>query len=198
MSDKFITESGLSVVLTKLKNWFPFRKKVHTNGIIETQVGQNNAESSEAVFSVGVGDEGALKNAFEVQKDGDIYILRNNKYVKLQAELDKAGTGGQAPSMYMDGYNDIVIPDLSGDEEKNKYKIKEDDTIKEAIKKLDERGESNVFTADTYYGFPTIGKIGTVYIAVKSGQKYVWNSKDGGYVQFSTDIVNGGNAGDWV
>lgn len=197
MSDKFITELGLKTVLTKLRDWFPFRKKVHSDGAVEVQFGKNNENSDEAIFSVGIENQsspGTGKNAFEVQKDGDIYILDSSgKKVKLQNALSEGGSG---PSLTMEGYNDLII--ANEDTQNNAYDIQEDDTVQMAIKKLDKRSENTVVEKDTYLEFPTIGKRDTTYIEKSTGKQFIWDVKTYSYVQISSDVIVGGGASDWI
>lgn len=189
MSDKFITESGLKTILSKLYAWFPFRKK--ETG--EMQVGANNEDSEESVFSIGIGTPGQPKNAFEVQKDGDIYIYDNSgKKVKLQNELQNGGSG---PNLTMEGYNELIIANEG--ESQTAYDIQEDDTVQLAIKKLDKRSDSEIVEKTSYLEFPTIGKRGVIYREKTTGKQFIWDSKNYGYIQQSCDVIFGGNASDF-
>lgn len=196
MSDKFITETGLKTVLTKLKEWFPFRKKVHTDGTVETQFGEANESSNESIFSVGIKNQssGGGKNAFEVQKDGDIYILDSTgERLKLQNALSDGGSG---PSLTMKGYNDLII--ANEDTQNNAYDIQEDDTVQMAIKKLDKRSENTIIEKDTYLEFPTIGKRDVIYLEKTTGKQFIWNVASYSYTQISSDVIVGGGASDWT
>lgn len=189
MSDKFVTESGLKTILNKLYDWFPFRKK--DTG--EVQFGANNEDSSESIFSVGIGTSDQAKNAFEIQKDGDIYIYDNSgKKVKLQNELQNGGSG---PSLTMEGYNELIIANEG--ESNEAYNIQEDDTVQMAIKKLDKRSDSEIVEKTSYLEFPTIGKRGVIYREKTTGKQFMWDSKNYRYVQQSCDIIFGGNASDF-
>lgn len=185
-TEKFVTETGLKATLAKLYNWLPFKKKA--NG--EVQFGQFNEDSSESVFSIGIGTEETPKNAFEVQSDGDIYIYDNSgKKVKLQNALETSGTG---VDMTMSGYDDLIIANENDDP--SAYNIKEDDTIKLAIKKLDKREESTVIEKTSYLNFPTIGKRGIIYRDTTAGVDYRWDSVNLKYYRVSAGIINGGTA----
>lgn len=189
MSDKFVTESGLKTILNKLYDWFPFRKK--DTG--EVQFGTNNEDSSESIFSIGIGTSDQAKNALEIQKDGDIYIYDNSgKKVKLQNELQNGGSG---PNLTMEGYNELIIANEG--ESNEAYNIQEDDTVQMAIKKLDKRSDSEIVEKTSYLEFPTIGKRGVIYREKTTGKQFMWDSKNYRYVQQSCDVIFGGTASDF-
>ena len=51
--------------------------------------GQYNNSQEDTLFSIGIGTKNARKNAFEVKKNGDIYILIDGVPTKLQDLLKK-------------------------------------------------------------------------------------------------------------
>lgn len=177
--DKFISESGIKVILENLKEWFPFKKKSKSGGV-EIQIGENNEDSEEAVFSVGVPtNNGAKKNALEIQKDGDIFIYdRVGNKVNLQNKLNSTGSG--TVNMTMEGYDKITLAEDSqgNPTSKNTYKIENSDTVQIAVKKLDKRYNFSIKEYETYLNFPTIGREGNIYRDLTNGVDYIWDDDE--------------------
>lgn len=121
---RYITETGLSITLNnfikKLKSWLPFKWNKSTvdtlnltednNG--EVAFGQYNISTNESVLTVGIGEEDNRKNALEIQKDGEIYILMdsnndgiNDERVNLQNIIS---SGGSCDSLTEEDINSII------------------------------------------------------------------------------------------
>lgn len=121
----YITEQGLKQTLNdfiqKLKSWLPFKWNKSTVDTLdlsendgEVAFGKYNVSSKDSVLTVGIGDEEKRKNALEIQKDGDIYILVDSdddgtpdERVNLQNIIS---TGGSADSLTEDEINSIIKP----------------------------------------------------------------------------------------
>lgn len=94
----FVTASSLKATLSKfldnLISWLPIKgfteggkSKADTLTVQnpgEVAMGYNNESNSDTLMSVGNGTETTKSNAFEVKKDGSIYIIKDNSPVKLQ------------------------------------------------------------------------------------------------------------------
>lgn len=178
MAEKFITSLGLREVLNKLYDWLPFKKN---NDKIEF--------SGELTVN---GPSG--KYTIEIKPTGEIYVLDLDKNrIHLQAELAKIGSGGV--DMTMSGYDEIVIPNEG--ESNTSYDIKNTDSIKMAIKKLDKRSDSIIIEKDSKLQFPTIGKRNVIYREKTTGKQFIWDSINYKYTQTSTDVIYGGSASDF-
>ena len=121
----YITEQGLKQTLNdfiqKMKSWLPFKWNKSTVDTLdlsendgEVAFGKYNVSSEDSVLTVGIGNEENRKNALEIQKDGDIYILVDSdddgtldERVNLQNILS---TGGSADSLTEDEINSIIKP----------------------------------------------------------------------------------------
>lgn len=197
-NEKFVTTTGLKSILQKLYDWLPFSvvKKSNTS---EVQFGKNNEtiDVEDVVFSIGVGTDETAKNAFDVRSNGDIYIYSDSKgKVRLQTELESTGSG---VDMSMSGYNGLKLNENEDGEplSNDTYVIKEEDTIKVAIKKLDERSDSVIVEKTSYLNFPTIGKRGVKYRDTSTGIEYIWDSVNLKYVRSSANVILGGGASDF-
>lgn len=121
----YITDQGLKQTLNdfiqKMKSWLPFKWNKSTVDTLdlsendgEVAFGKYNISSEDSVLTVGIGDEENRKNALEIQKDGDIYILVDSdddgtpdERVNLQTIIS---TGGSADSLTQDEINSIIKP----------------------------------------------------------------------------------------
>lgn len=121
----YITEQGLKQTLNdfiqKMKSWLPFKWNKSTVDTLdlsendgEVAFGKYNVSSEDSILTVGIGDEENRKNALEIQKDGDIYILVDSdddgtpdERVNLQNIIS---TGGSADSLTEDEINSIIKP----------------------------------------------------------------------------------------
>jgi hypothetical protein len=97
----YVTETGLRSALSQFLNnlvaWLPIKGfttnskskqdtlTVQNEG--EIAMGYHNESSADTLVSVGNGVEGAPKNAFEITKDGSVYVMNGSDKVKLQDEI---------------------------------------------------------------------------------------------------------------
>lgn len=121
---KYVTETGLSATLNKfikkLKTWLPFKwntSSIDTLDITENNdgevaFGKYNVSSNESILTVGIGEEDVRKNALEIQKDGDIFILVDSNDDGIKDERvnlqNLINTGGSADSLTEEEINSII------------------------------------------------------------------------------------------
>lgn len=90
-------KSALSQFLKNLASWLPV-KGFSNNGKSqadtlmvqnegEVAMGTYNSSNSDTIMSVGNGNASKRQNAFEIKKDGGIYITKENNQIKLQDAL---------------------------------------------------------------------------------------------------------------
>ena len=98
--------SALSTFLDNLTTWLPFAKggkslmsTLSATNDGESAFGYHNESESDTIFSIGNGTEDKKSNAFEVKKDGGVYIIKEGERVKLQ---DMAGSGIEVESIPLD------------------------------------------------------------------------------------------------
>ena len=83
-----------------------------TNNVAEHASGMynvshtGNTTAASTLFSVGNGDENTRRNAFEIRKNGDIYILKNGNNVKLQDITPGIWCGTMAEYQQISGSTD--------------------------------------------------------------------------------------------
>lgn len=120
----YVTEEGLKQTLNnfiqKIKSWLPFKwnkSAVDTLDLTdqndgEVAFGKYNVSSDNAVLTVGIGDKDNRKNALEIQKDGDIFILvdtNNDGTLDERVNLQNIiSTGGSADSLTEEDINSII------------------------------------------------------------------------------------------
>ena len=121
---KYVTETGLTNTLNnfiqKLKIWLPFKWNKSTvntldlteNNDGEVAFGKYNISTDDSILTVGIGDEDDRRNALEIQKDGDIFILvdsDNDGVVDERVNLQNMiSTGGSADSLTEEEINSII------------------------------------------------------------------------------------------
>ncbi len=104
--DKLVRVSFIKGILNKLYNWLPFRQNsdgsiVQTeadgtttnevNNPNEVALGKYNLSDFDTVFSLGIGEEGARKNAISIKRNGEIFILTDltvSSVESLQKQLE--------------------------------------------------------------------------------------------------------------
>jgi hypothetical protein len=143
---KYITETGLINTLNKfiekLKTWLPIKwnnSNVSTLNVTENNngeiaFGKYNISSKESILTVGVGDdEYDRKNALEVCKDGDIYILMdsnndgiNDERVNLQEIINTGINAENVESLTEDEINSVLNSITSNFEESMEENLKEE------------------------------------------------------------------------
>lgn len=120
----YITRTGLKnslqSFLNTLKSKLPFKwantevDSLETNSANNGEIafGEYNDSTENTILSVGVGTVERRKNALEIQKDGNIYILLDNDNdginddkVNLQSMIL---SGGEADSLSSDEINNII------------------------------------------------------------------------------------------
>lgn len=120
----YITKTGLKnslqSFLNTLKSKLPFKwantevDSLETNSTNNGEIafGEYNDSTENTILSVGVGTVEYRKNALEIQKDGNIYILLDNDNdginddkVNLQSMIL---SGGEADSLSSDEINNII------------------------------------------------------------------------------------------
>lgn len=97
----YVTESGLRSALSQFLNniitWLPikgftFNSKSKQNTLTvqnegEIAMGYYNVSGSDTLMSVGNGQEGSPKNAFEIKRDGGVYVMNGSEQICLQDEI---------------------------------------------------------------------------------------------------------------
>ena len=78
----------------------------YNNSVQDTSVG---GESGTTLFSVGNGANNARHNAFEIRKNGDIYLTKDGQDVKLQDQL--GGGGNNVVTLTQAEYDSLVDKD---------------------------------------------------------------------------------------
>lgn len=114
-----ITYDGLKSVLTqfleKLIAYLPIKMNKSNSDTLDVQneteiaMGSYNLSSSDTLMSVGNGSQEDRKNAFEIKKDGGIYIYKDGAKIKLQDNLNGELDYESIPSIPKESINELKL-----------------------------------------------------------------------------------------
>lgn len=109
-------KSALSQFLDKLIAYLPIKMNnksksdtLEVQNEAEVAVGSYNLSSSDTLMSVGNGSQEQRKNAFEIKKDGGIYIYKDGAMIKLQDNLNGGLDYESIPSIPEESINELKL-----------------------------------------------------------------------------------------
>lgn len=109
-------KSALSQFLDKLIAYLPIKMNnksksdtLEVQNEAEVAVGSYNLSSSDTLMSVGNGSQEQRKNAFEIKKDGGIYIYKDGVMIKLQDNLNGGLDYESIPSIPKESINELKL-----------------------------------------------------------------------------------------
>lgn len=109
-------KSALSQFLDKLIAYLPIKMNnksksdtLEVQNEAEVAVGSYNLSSSDTLMSVGNGSQEQRKNAFEIKKDGGIYIYKDGVMIKLQDNLNGGLDYESIPSIPEERINELKL-----------------------------------------------------------------------------------------
>lgn len=109
-------KSALSQFLDKLIAYLPIKMNnksksdtLEVQNEAEVAVGSYNLSSSDTLMSVGNGSQEQRKNAFEIKKDGGIYIYKDGAMIKLQDNLNGGLDYESIPSIPKESINELKL-----------------------------------------------------------------------------------------
>ena len=109
-------KSALSQFLDKLIAYLPIKMNnksksdtLEVQNEAEVAVGSYNLSSSDTLMSVGNGSQEQRKNAFEIKKDGGIYIYKDGVMIKLQDNLNGGLDYESIPSIPEESINKLKL-----------------------------------------------------------------------------------------
>lgn len=109
-------KSALSQFLDKLIAYLPIKMNnksksdtLEVQNEAEVAVGSYNLSSSDTLMSVGNGSQEQRKNAFEIKKDGGIYIYKDGVMIKLQDNLNGGLDYESIPSIPEESINELKL-----------------------------------------------------------------------------------------
>jgi hypothetical protein len=109
-------KSALSQFLDKLIAHLPIKMNnksksdtLEVQNEAEVAVGSYNLSSSDTLMSVGNGSQEQRKNAFEIKKDGGIYIYKDGAMIKLQDNLNGGLDYESIPSIPEESINELKL-----------------------------------------------------------------------------------------
>lgn len=112
-------KSALSQFLDKLIAYLPIKMNnksksdtLEVQNEAEVAVGSYNLSSSDTLMSVGNGSQEQRKNAFEIKKDGGIYIYKDGAMIKLQDNLNGGLDYESIPSIPKESINELKLEEI--------------------------------------------------------------------------------------
>lgn len=109
-------KSALSQFLDKLIAYLPIKmnnkskpETLKVQNEAEVAMGSYNLSSSDTLMSVGNGSQEQRKNAFEIKKDGGIYIYKDGAMIKLQDNLNGGLDYESIPSIPEESINELKL-----------------------------------------------------------------------------------------
>lgn len=109
-------KSALSQFLDKLIAYLPIKmnnesksETLDVQNEAEVAMGLYNLSSSDTLMSVGNGSQEQRKNAFEIKKDGGIYIYKDGAVIKLQDNLNGGLDYESIPSIPEESINELKL-----------------------------------------------------------------------------------------
>jgi hypothetical protein len=109
-------KSALSQFLDKLIAYLPIKmnnkskpETLEVQNEAEVAMGSYNLSSSDTLMSVGNGSQEQRKNAFEIKKDGGIYIYKDGAMIKLQDNLNGGLDYESIPSIPEESINKLKL-----------------------------------------------------------------------------------------
>ena len=112
-------KSALSQFLDKLIAYLPIKMNnksksdtLEVQNEAEVAVGSYNLSSSDTLMSVGNGSQEQRKNAFEIKKDGGIYIYKDGAMINLQDNLNSGLDYESIPSIPKESINELKLEEI--------------------------------------------------------------------------------------
>ena len=112
-------KSALSQFLDKLIAYLPIKmnnkskpETLEVQNEAEVAMGSYNLSSSDTLMSVGNGSQEQRKNAFEIKKDGGIYIYKDGAMINLQDNLNSGLDYESIPSIPKESINELKLEEI--------------------------------------------------------------------------------------